>query len=103
MSWNNLTDRQKDLDRAIDRCGITASQLSMAPACIKEVCRRIGASSSEEPFIRERIALRLKTASVLQDTNAFIGKTEAQLDRLAEDDKRWEQRLKAVGINLGKR
>ena len=38
--------------------------------------RAIGASSSEEDYVKSRIALRLKTQALLDDTDDFINRTE---------------------------
>ena len=52
MVWNNLTDRQKQLDRLIDSCGV---KLEATNSCIEKVARAIGATSNELTFVRQRI------------------------------------------------
>lgn len=58
MSWNNLTDRQKNLYRAIEASGI---KLDNSMSCLMKVKEAIGADDFEENFGKERIALRLRT------------------------------------------
>lgn len=94
MAWNDLTERQKQLDRAIEGCGV---KLENSCACLKKVMGRICASASEEAFVAQRIQLKLRTQALLGDTDKFISDTEAMLDRFKKDDEEWERR----GRNLG--
>lgn len=94
MSWNDLTDRQKSLDRAIEASGI---KLDDSRSCLMKVMKAIGADASEEAFVRERIALRLRAQQLLDDTDSFISKTERMLDEFDKDDARW----RALGKKLG--
>lgn len=94
MTWNSLTVRQKQLDRAIEGCGV---KLENSRSCLRKVMSRIGASASEEAFVAQRIQLRLRTQALLEDTDKFISDTEAMLDRFNKDDEEWERR----GRNLG--
>lgn len=94
MSWNNLTDLQKSLDRAIEACGI---KLDSSRSCLVKVMKVIGADASEEAFVKERIALRLRTQQLLDDTDNFINKTNKMLDEFEKDDARW----RAIGRTLG--
>ena len=87
MSWNDLTERQKQLDRAIEGCGI---KLDNSSRCLKKVMNAIGANDDESDFVQARIALRLHTQQLLDDTNGFIERTNRMLDRFEEDDKRWK-------------
>lgn len=79
MAWNNLTDRQKQLDRLIDSCGV---KLEATNSCIEKVARAIGATSNELTFVRQRIELRLRTAALLGETDSFISNTEQMLHSL---------------------
>ena len=94
MSWNDLTYRQKSLDRAIDATGI---KLDNSRSCLKKVMKAIGADDTEEEFVKERIALRLRTQQLLDDTNRLINRTERMLDDFEKDDARW----RALGRKLG--
>lgn len=94
MSWNDLTDRQKSLDRAIEASGI---KLDSSRSCLMKVMKTIGANASEEDFVKERIALRLRTQQLLDDTDQFIDKTNKMLDEFEKDDARW----RAIGRSLG--
>ena len=94
MSWNDLTDRQKTLDRAIDASGI---QLDNSRSCLEKVMKAIGANADEESFVKERIALRLRMQQLLEDTDQFVEKTNNMLDEFEKDDERW----KALGKKLG--
>lgn len=87
MAWNDLTDRQKQLDRAIEGCGV---KLDSSDRCLKKVMKAIDAHPDEVAFVRERIALRLRTQQLLNDTDNFIDRTNRTLNRFEEDDKRWK-------------
>ena len=94
MSWNDLTNRQKLLDRAIEASGI---KLDNSRSCLKKVMKAIGANADEEDFVKERIALRLRTQQLLDDTDKIVKNTEKMLDDFEKDDARW----KALGKKLG--
>ena len=94
MAWNDLTNREKLLDRAIEACGI---KLDSSRNCLMKVMKAIGADASEEAFVKERIALRLRTQQLLDDTDNFINKTNKMLDEFEKDDARW----RAIGRTLG--
>lgn len=91
MAWKDLSNRQQSLDRAIDACGI---ELDNSRSCLKKVMEAIGANAAEEDFVMERIALRLRTQQLLDDTDSFIERAEKMLDDFDKDDTRRE----AVGI-----
>lgn len=97
MSWNDLTDRQKHLDRAIEGCGV---KLDSSDRCLKKVMESIGAHPEEAAFIRECIALRLRIQQRLSDTDAFIDRTNRTLDAFERDDARWKSLGKKLGIDL---
>lgn len=97
MAWNNLTDRQKQLDRLIDGCGV---KLNATNSCVEKVARAIGATSSEFDFVRQRIELRLKTATLLDKTDAFISNTEQMLDQFEKDDEEWRRKGKKFGFDF---
>ncbi len=97
MSWNDLTDRQKQLDRAIEDCGV---KLDGSGRCLNKVMRAIGAQPDEEAFVRERIALWLRTQQLLNDTDNFIDRTNRTLDAFEKDDARWKALGKKLGIDL---
>lgn len=94
MAWNDLTNRQKLLDRAMEACGI---KLDSSRNCLMKVMKAIGADASEEAFVKERIALRLRTQQLLDDTDNFINKTNKMLDEFEKNDNWW----KALGKKLG--
>lgn len=97
MSWNDLTPRQQSLDRAIEACGI---KLDNSSSCLKKVMKAIGANADEEDFVKERIALRLRTQQLLKDTDNLIEKTEKMLDDFDKDDARWKALGKRLGFDL---
>ena len=97
MAWNDLTDRQKQLDRMIDGCGI---KLNSTNSCVEKVARAIGATSGELSFVRQRIELRLRTATLLDKTDAFISNTEQLLDQFEKDDEEWRKRGRDLGFNF---
>mgnify|MGYP003316720355 CR=1 FL=1 len=97
MSWNTLTERQKSLDRAIEASGI---KLDSSERCLRQVMRAISANSSEEAYVRERIALKLRTEELLGKTDKFISDTDAMLDRFEKDDEEWRRRGRALGFDF---
>ena len=97
MGWNDLTDRQKQLDRLIDGCGV---KLDTTKACVDNVVSAIGATSGEVGFVRQRIELRLRTAALLGKTDEFIIITNEMLDRFEKDDEEWRRRGKEMGFNF---
>lgn len=97
MAWNDLTDRQKQLDRLIDGCGI---KLNSTNSCVEKVSRAIGATSRELDFVRQRIELRLRTAALLEKTDSFISHTERMLDQFEKDDEEWRKKGKKLGFDF---
>lgn len=97
MGWYDLTIRQQLLDRKIESCGI---KLDASSGCLKKVMRVIGAASSEEDYVRSRIALRLKTQALLDETDDFIGRTEKMLDDFKTDDEEWERKGRELGFKF---
>lgn len=97
MAWNDLTDRQKKLDRLIDNCGV---QLDATNGCVEIVARAIGATSSELGFVQQRIELRLRTSALLDKTDAFISNTKQMLDQFEKDDEEWRKRGRDLGFNF---
>lgn len=97
MAWNDLTERQKQLDRAIEACGV---KLDNSRSCLRKVMCKIGAGASEEVFVAQRIQLRLRTNALLGETDKFIADTEAMLDRFKKDDEEWERRGRNLGFNF---
>lgn len=97
MSWTNFTERQKQLDRLIESCGV---RLDDTKACLNKVMDMIGANASEEAFVSQRIQLRLRTQKILGDTDNFISDTDTMLDRFKKDDEEWERRGRKLGFNF---
>lgn len=97
MAWCDLTDRQKQLDKLIDGCGI---KLNSTNSCVEKVARAIGATSSELGFVQQRIELRLRTAALLNITDEFISNTEQMLDRFENDDEEWRRKGEKFGFNF---
>ena len=97
MAWNDLTLREKQLDRLIDGCGI---KLNSTNSCVEKVARAIGATSGELGFVRQRIELRLRTAALPDKTDALISDTEQMLDQFEKDDEEWRRKGKALGFDF---
>ena len=97
MAWSDLTNRQKQLDRMIDGCGI---KLNSTNSCVEKVARAIGATSGELSFVRQRIELRLRTAALLDKTDAFISNTEQMLEQFEKDDEEWRRKGKKLGFDF---
>lgn len=91
MAWNDLTLREKQLDRLIDGCGI---KLNSTNSCVEKVARAIGATSGEIDFVRQRVELRLRTVALLDKTDKFISITEQMLDQFEKDDEEWRRKGK---------
>ena len=97
MAWNDLTLREKQLDRLIDGCGI---KLNSTNSCVEKVARAIGATSGEIDFVRQRVELRLRTVALLDKTDKFISNTERMLDQFEKDDEEWRRKGKKFGFNF---
>ena len=97
MAWNDLTLREKQLDRLIDGCGI---KLNSTNSCVEKVARAIGATSGELGFVRQRIELRLRTAALPDKTDALISDTEQMLDQFEKDDEEWRRKGKKLGFDF---
>ena len=94
------SQREKDLDRAIDRCGIPLEKFENTESCVREVMRRIEASESDYGFVKSRVAVRVKTAAALGRADTLIGSTEKMLYRFEQDDKEWEKKGKDLGFQF---
>lgn len=81
----------------IDGCGI---KLNSTNSCVEKVARAIGATRGELGFVRQRIELRLRTAALLDKTDAFISNTERMLDQFDKDDEEWRRKGKALGFDF---
>lgn len=97
MGWNDLTNREKQLDRLIDGCGV---KLDLGSGCAEKVAHEIGATSDEIGFVRQRIELRLRTAALLGKTDEFITSTDEMLDRFEKDDEEWRRKGRALGFDF---
>lgn len=97
MNWNDLTERQKDLDRAIEQCGI---KLDDSTTCLSKVMRAIGAISTEASFVKARINLRLKTQTALERADDLISRTEGMLEQFEKDDEEWRRKGRSLGFNF---
>ena len=97
MAGSDLTNRQKQLDRMIDGCGV---KLDATNGCVEKVACAIGATSSELGFVQQRIELRLRTAELLDKTDALISNTEQMLDQFEKDDEEWKRKGKKFGFNF---
>ena len=87
------------MDNKIVNSGI---KLDSSNACLKKVMRTIGATSSEEDYVRSRIILRVRTQSLLDETDDFINRTEKMLDYFEKDDKEWERKGRSLGFDFWK-
>lgn len=97
MAWNDLTDRQKQLESLIDNCDV---QLDATNGRVEKVARAIGATSSELGFVQQRIEQRLRTSALLDKTDAFISNIELMLDQFEKDDEEWRKRGRDLGFNF---
>lgn len=97
MSWNDLTDRQKQLDKLIDSCGI---KLNASRDCVEKVAQTIGATSNEVDFVQQRIELRLRTVALLDKTDTLTSATEHRLNQFEKDDEEWRKRGRDLGSNF---
>jgi len=97
MAWRDLTDRQKQLDRLIDGCGV---KLDATNGCVEKVAHAIGATSGELGFVQQQIELRLRTSALLDKTDAFISNTERMLDQFEKDNEEWRRKGKKLGLDF---
>lgn len=93
-------ERQRELDRAIDHCGLSLEDFENSSKCLRKVMSAIGAKKDEEDYVRERIAVRVRTREVLQKTDSFIDRTNEMLDRFEQDDKKWESIGRSLGLKF---
>lgn len=93
-------ERQKELERAIDHCGLSLEDFENSNRCLRRVMSAIGAKKDEEDFVRDRIAVRVRTREVLQKTDSFIDSTNEMLDRFEQDDKKWESIGRSLGLKF---
>lgn len=97
MARIDLTDRQKQLDKLIDGCGV---KLDATDGCVERVARAVGAASSEYGFVSQRIELRLRAAALLDKTDTFISNTERMLERFEKDDEEWRGKGEKFGFHF---
>jgi hypothetical protein len=97
MSWTDLTDRQRQLDRSIASCGI---KLDSSSGCVNKVMKAIGANNSERDYVISRIAIRLRTQTLLTNVDEQITKAEDMLQQFEKDDKEWERKGRNLGFNF---
>lgn len=97
MACSDLTDRQKQLDRLIDGCGV---KLNVTNDCVEKVTRAIGATGGELCFVRQRIKFQLRTAALLDKRDSFISNTERMLEQFEKDDEEWRRKGKKFGFNF---
>lgn len=95
-----LTRREKELEHAIDHCGIPLDKFSNTDTCIRDVMRRIGASPSDYDFVRARVAVRVKTAAAIARADGLISGTEKMLSQFEQDDKEWERKGRELGFKF---
>ncbi len=93
------SQRERDLDKAIDNCGIPLNKITNTESCVQDVMRRIGASESEHEFVKSRIALRVRTAAVLARADSLIDNAEKTLDQFEKEDKEWERKGEDLGFS----
>lgn len=97
MRWQKLTDREKELDHKIEVCGM---RLDNTNGCLRNVMRRIGALQGEEAFVKSRIALRIRTANLLSDTDKQFNDMENMLERFKKEDEEWERKGRELGFKF---
>lgn len=97
MAWSDLTDRQKQLDKLIDGCGV---KIDVTNGSIEKIARAIGATSGEIDFMRQHVELRLRAAALLDKTDKFISNTEQMLDQFEKDDEEWRRKGKKFGFDF---
>lgn len=97
MSWQDLSNREKELDRKIEVCGI---RLDNTNSCLRNVMIRIGALPSEEAFVKSRISLRIRTANLLSETDKQINDIENMLEHFKKDDEEWERKGRELGFKF---
>lgn len=93
-------ERQRELDRAIDHCGLSLEDFENSSKCLRKVMSAIGAKKDEEDYVRERISVRVRAREVLQKTDSFIDRTYEMLDRFEQDDKKWESIGRSLGLKF---
>ncbi len=113
MAWNDLTEREKELDRGIDKYGGEDSRkwrklFNTKKTTIDKIMDYTGAKTNERNFIIRRVELRLKTFDLLDATDDIVNDVSLLTSYLNKDlinlDKRfWEGYLNCIkGVNGAK-
>ena len=97
MAWKDLTERQKQLDRAIDKAGV---KIENTRTCLSQVMSKIGAKEDEADYVLSRIQLRIRTQQILDETDDFICRTEKMLGDFVKDDAEREKIKRKLGLNF---
>lgn len=99
MAWKDLTEREVELAKAIDKCGI---KVENTHDCLHQVMRAIGARESEAKFVAHRIQLHVKANQLIVETEDLIAKTNRMLADFDNSDKEWERIGKRLGFDFNK-
>lgn len=75
------------------------SWITLIPVFFR-VMNAIGASASESSFVRQRIDLRLRTTTLLDQTDDFISTTEKMLNQFEKDDEEWRRKGRTLGFDF---
>lgn len=97
MKWDEMSIRQKSLDKAIEQCGLN---LDNSDACLCRVMNAIGVTSSETSFVKQRIEFKLRTSALLNNMDNFISNTERMLGKFEKDDEEWRRRGRTLGFEF---
>lgn len=88
MAWNDLSDREKELARAIGKCGI---KMEMTESCLTKVMAAIGARPEEKAFVKSYMAKQITAGQLCSDVDRFIDNTNTTLDEFEKEMKRWDE------------
>ena len=88
MGFNDLSEREKELVRAIGKC---QTKLEMTEECLRKVMAEIGAVHGEEAFVKSYIAKQITANQLCNDVDRFVANTNRTLDDFEKEMKRWDE------------
>jgi len=96
MAWNDLTEREKNLDRRISKYGGEEPSkwrelFNTKKTTIDNIMDFTGAKSYERDFIIERVESRIKALDLLDSTGGIVNDTSLLISALDEDLKDWDK------------
>ena len=104
-AWNNLSEREKELDRQIGQiAGLnfekTKCCFDMLDTTIESVMREIGAFPLERDFVIDRMMKNVEVGNAINKIDSLLGDYENMFEKFDEENKKWEQKGKEFGFRV---